>query len=178
MTASKLQQLSVTVTQRAAAYKGFTLLEVLIALLILSIGLLGIAGLMSASLKSNDGSYFGTQASELAYDILDRMRVNRLAAEGGAYDGTVSGALTTVPFTQCFGSSKACDSAMLAQWDLTDWSNQLVADIPLYQATISTSQSGGVATATITIQWLDKRAQSALGATNPQPYGIQVIGGI
>lgn len=56
--------------------KGFTLLEVLVAMLVLSIGLLGLAGLMASSLRNNHSAYYRTQATWLAYDVIDRMRVN------------------------------------------------------------------------------------------------------
>lgn len=55
---------------------GFTLLEVLVAMLVLSIGLLGLAGLMASSLRNNHSAYYRTQATWLAYDVIDRMRVN------------------------------------------------------------------------------------------------------
>jgi type IV pilus assembly protein PilV len=83
------------------ANKGFTLIEVLVALVVLCIGLLGVAALQLTSLKSNHGSAMRSQATYLAYDIVDRMRANRVAALGGAYDialgdegkaGTVAGA--------------------------------------------------------------------------------------
>ncbi|MFO1372001.1 MAG: type IV pilus modification protein PilV [Candidatus Competibacteraceae bacterium] len=57
--------------------RGFTLLEVLIAIVVLSIGLLGVAALQMVSLKNNQSTLFHSQASVLAYDIIDRMRVNR-----------------------------------------------------------------------------------------------------
>ena len=55
---------------------GFTLLEVLIALLILSIGLLGLAALQTTGLRSNQMASMRTLATEAAYDITDRMRAN------------------------------------------------------------------------------------------------------
>ncbi|MCS6948044.1 MAG: type IV pilus modification protein PilV, partial [Steroidobacteraceae bacterium] len=66
--------------------RGFTLIEALIAVLVLSIGLLGIAGLQLASLQTNSVAYQRSQATMLAYDLLDRMRANRTAALNGAYD--------------------------------------------------------------------------------------------
>jgi type IV pilus assembly protein PilV len=55
---------------------GFTLVEALVALVVLSIGLLGVAALQFTSLKANHGSATRTQAVYLAYDIIDRMRSN------------------------------------------------------------------------------------------------------
>ncbi|MEC9341425.1 MAG: type IV pilus modification protein PilV [Pseudomonadota bacterium] len=55
---------------------GFTLIEVLVALFIFSVGLLGLAGMMGQSLRSNHDAYVRTQASILAYDMMDRMRAD------------------------------------------------------------------------------------------------------
>ena len=65
---------------------GFTLLEVMIALLILSIGLLGLAALQATSLKINHGALLRTQATFLTYDMMDRLRANRTAALAGQCD--------------------------------------------------------------------------------------------
>ena len=55
---------------------GFTLIEVLIAMLVLAVGLLGLAGLQATSLRNNQSAYNRSQATQLAYDIADRMRAN------------------------------------------------------------------------------------------------------
>jgi type IV pilus assembly protein PilV len=65
---------------------GSTLLEVLVAVVILAFGLLGLAGLQATSVKSNHSAYLRSQASLLAYDMADRMRATRSAAEAGRYD--------------------------------------------------------------------------------------------
>ncbi len=73
-------------------HTGFTLIEVLVSIVIVSFGLLGVAGLLSTGLKSTQGSLQRTQASLLAYDMADRMRMNRAAARNGDY---VTGTVTT-----------------------------------------------------------------------------------
>jgi type IV pilus assembly protein PilV len=60
--------------------------EVLIAVFVLSVGLLGIAGLQLTSLKSTHASAMRSQATYLAYDIIDRMRANNTVAVAGGYD--------------------------------------------------------------------------------------------
>ncbi len=72
---------------------GFSLLEVLIAMLILSVGLLGMAGLQLNALKFNQTATVRSQATLLAYDITDRMRMNRESARSGGY---VTGLTDTV----------------------------------------------------------------------------------
>lgn len=69
--------------------RGASLLEVLIAVVIISIGLLGLAGLQTSSIKSNHSSYLRSQATILAYDLSDRMRASRDATLNGRYaDGS------------------------------------------------------------------------------------------
>lgn len=71
---------------RFQASAGFSLVEVLVALVILSIGLLGLAGLQTRGVRDNHGAYLRTQATLSAKDLVDRMRANRSAALAGAYD--------------------------------------------------------------------------------------------
>ncbi len=74
--------------------RGISLLESLIALLVLSIGLLGVLGLQTQSLVHNRAAYFETQATNMAQDMLDRIRANREKAAdyaltlGGEVDGS------------------------------------------------------------------------------------------
>jgi type IV pilus assembly protein PilV len=66
--------------------RGVGLIEVLIAVLVLSIGLLGIAGLQARALKNNLSAFERSQAVTLTYLMLDAMRANVDAARGGAYN--------------------------------------------------------------------------------------------
>ena len=61
--------------------RGFTLLEVLIAVMLLAVGLLGLAGLQAVSLRNNHSAYLRSQATMLTYEIIDGMRTNRSAAQ-------------------------------------------------------------------------------------------------
>lgn len=60
--------------------RGVTLIEVMVAVLVFAIGLLGVAALQSVSLQSGQGAYYRTQATNLAYEVADFARVNRSAA--------------------------------------------------------------------------------------------------
>jgi type IV pilus assembly protein PilV len=92
---------------------GFTLLEVLIALLILSIGLLGLAALQTVGLRSNQMASMRTVVTEAAYDITDRMRSNPDAVAAGEYVMTTG---------QAPGDTAATGTALA---DLTAWRNQV-----------------------------------------------------
>ena len=65
---------------------GMTLVEVLVTLVLISVGLLGVAALQLTSLKNNQESYVRSQAAMLAADILDRMRSNQTGFNAGNYD--------------------------------------------------------------------------------------------
>lgn len=65
--------------------RGTTLVETLVALVVLSVGLLGIAALQMTSLRNNRGAHLRSQAQVLAYDIADRMRANRNIALANGY---------------------------------------------------------------------------------------------
>lgn len=67
------------------AQRGFTLIEVLVTLVLISVGLLGVAALQLTTLRGNQDSYVRSQASVLAGDILDRMRANPVAFRSGEY---------------------------------------------------------------------------------------------
>src|ERR1700750_1982034 len=65
--------------------RGMTLIEVLVTLVLISVGLLGVAALQLTSLRSNQEAFVRSQASALAGDILDRMRSNQAGTLNGDY---------------------------------------------------------------------------------------------
>lgn len=125
--------------------RGLTLVEILIALVILSVGLLGLAGLQTLSLKFNTSAYYRTQATQLAYDIADRMRANRAEALDDLYVMDDTG-----------GAPPACNAAVgdgtVLQDDLAAWRNALACRIPQSTGAI---EATGDDQFTITVQWTD-----------------------
>lgn len=104
--------------------QGFTLLEVMIALVIFSIGLLGLAGLEAQGMRYNHSAYLRTQATFQAYDILDRMRANRGAAANGNYQPTFTSMGTD---RDCDTTTTTCSTAYMAQHDIYEWKISLGA---------------------------------------------------
>jgi len=134
---------------RATAQNGFTLVEVLIAILVLAIGLLGLAMLQVEALKHSTDAYYRTQATMLAYEIVDRMRANSDAALNGDYIST------TAPITPetCGDTASGCGSATaLARYDLSVWYQNLSQALPAVSAAPSTIALVGTQ-ATVTINW-------------------------
>lgn len=80
-----------TVFRNRLKQNGSSLIEVLVSVLIISIGLLSVAALQTNALKSNNGSYLRSQASFLAYDLADRIRAVPDASETGVYDNGQGG---------------------------------------------------------------------------------------
>lgn len=118
---------------------GLTLIEVLIALVVLSIGLLGLAGLQAQGMRFNHEAYLRTQATILAYDMLDRMRANRAAALSGNYDI----ALATDPV-----------GVTVAATDLADWKTMLEENLPTGDGAVDVEASG---VAVVVVQWDETR---------------------
>ena len=156
--------------------QGFTLLEVLIALLVLSIGLLGIGKLMMLSARANDSAYMRSQATALAYTILDAMRANRGEALAGSYDIAVGPGPAPVACT----SAAPCSSTAQAQNDLNLWKNALTAALPAGNGSVTTApvlNASGITqvTAFVTVQWNDTVAQQVLGGPPAASVVLETI---
>lgn len=122
------------------------MLEVLVAIVVLSIGLLGLAGLMASSLKNSHSAYQRTQATWLAYDALDRMRANRQVALAGGYN---------------LALGAAPGGNALAKIDLGEWDTTLANTLPAGDGSIAVAAGGAVR---IIVQWNDTRGIGGIAA--------------
>jgi type IV pilus assembly protein PilV len=136
---------------------GFTLIEILITLIILSIGLLGMASLQMNSLRSNQGAYLRSQASMLSYDMADRMRANSVRAIAGDYNSFDTDG--TVPADPgCMSSILGCNTTQQSNTDMFEWASRVngtgagIALLPGAQGTI-TRGAGNLFT--ILIDWTE-----------------------
>lgn len=135
---------------RRAASGGFTLIEVLVAIVVLSLGLLAMAGLQAVSLSNNKDAYQRTVATLLSYSIVDAMRANQQLAASGGYnlamaDPTPSG-------------------TDIVSADLSTWRSELAARLP--QGGGSVNLAAGVVT--VVVQWDDSK-----GASSPKQFSMQ-----
>lgn len=131
---------------------GFSMVEVLVSLLVLSLGLLGLAALQSNSMKSTHSAHLRTQATLYAYDMLDRLRANREAARAGAYDLAPEDAAPTC-------NPLAYD---LVDCDRAEWRAD-VASLP--DGTGAIGYDAGTQFATVFVQWNDERAGGSTTAS-------------
>ena len=138
---------------------GFTLLEVLVAALVLAIGLLGMSALMLSSLVFNHGASLRGQAVVSAYDMIDRLRANRAAAEDNAYDIAMA---DDAP-------SESSASTSIVQFDLRAWLTELDIRLPQGDGSVACV----VDLCTVSIQWIDKKGADISGETDQRNIRIQ-----
>ena len=123
------------------AQRGITMVESLVALVVLSIGLLGIASLYVTSLRTGRTALIRTQAVSLVSDLGDRIRANSRAntTAPAAYDlATYGGA----PVTHgCVGAAN-CSAAQLAEDDLSHWLDNVNATLPGPVAQVVVTRGG------------------------------------
>ena len=147
--------------------KGFTLMEVLVALAVLSIGLLGMAGMQLFSLKSSQSAYFQSQASYFANDIIDKVRANPVGFNNGDYDSEYSSIPGSI--TNCQTTTATCTPAQLAVFELTQWKcslgsyeNNSICVTPLNLNPVLPNGDGRVVrngdTVAVTVQWANGSA--------------------
>ena len=122
---------------------GFSMIEVLIALVVTSIGLLGLAALQATSLRVNHGSFLRTQATQFAHDLADRMRANRVAALDDAYD---------------LGFDDVPTGTTVAALDLAQWRASLARELPEGRGAVDVDTSG---VAVVRVRWDDARGDTS-----------------
>lgn len=126
---------------------GFTMIEVLIALVVLSLGLLGLAGLQVATTEFNHSAYLRSQATRLAYSMADRMRANRqVALESTAY---------ATAFTSAASACGVTGGSTMAEKDISAWRSSLACALPLGNGQIEIVGD----LVTISVRWDDSRGE-------------------
>ena len=138
---------------------GFSLLEVLIAVVVLSVGVLGISALQTTSSVFTESAFYRGQAASLATEIVERMRSNVTEAKAGGYNITSLPTLTR----NCVGPEKDCAPEDIKNHDLRVWSNRVANLLPSGTATISAGTDNGSdpVDITVTLQWDDSRGRNS-----------------
>lgn len=136
----------------ACRQAGFSMLEVMVALLLVSMALLGQARLTAGSLRLAKGADNRMQAVQLAAELGERMENNRDAARSGAY---VQSAGSTAAPMQVDCNSYPCTATELASFDLAVWEARAAAVLP--GATWELDQDGtDTSRYTIILTWQER----------------------
>ncbi|MGX1202525.1 type IV pilus modification protein PilV [Marinobacter sp. MBR-105] len=162
-----------TMVNGAKAQRGMTLIEILVTVLVLAVGLLGMASLTVGSLKNNQGAFLRTQGTVLAYDMADRMRANVAEALNDSYNGTYDKS-SSITDPACEASG--CKGSERVNADLFAWKKQMegadgkMALLPDWKLTIA--GGGGPKTAgnvyTITVTWKEDQWSEAKGSMSTE----------
>ncbi len=138
--------------------QGFTLVEVLIALIIMSVGMLGIAGLYVHSMQAGRTSLFRHHAVTLAGDIADRIRANPRAGAAYAAAGANS---------NCVDGGIDCTPAEMAANDAFLWALQAADTLPTGNVVIVFDNGPIPPTYQIIVQWIEPEGARSYSITIP-----------
>ncbi len=141
--------------------QGFSLVEVLVALVVVSVGMLGVAGLYVNGLQAGRTAMFSNQAVTLAGDVADRIRANPTA--GAAYAGDPAD-------NNCTKGTVDCSPAEMAAHDILVFRQQAQSFLPSGTVTIVHNAATNPPEYTITVGWNEP------GATPTYVLRIPVLG--
>lgn len=182
---------------RRSRAAGFTLLEVLVALLVVSFGMLGVAGLQLLTLKNNVGSKNRSVAIQLAADLSERMRSNiTISAQNAPAVGTGynrpansgSDAMYNAPEAAC-STAAGCNADALAATDVAQWQEQIRRALPggvgivcIDSGTLPRASFDGTTVQpncdgigrlyAVKIFWLDDRSNATTGNTDQRAWQL------
>lgn len=122
------------------------MVEVMVALVIFTIGMLGLAQLQGSALQNNHVAYQHTIATRLAYDMTERMRANPAGTLGGAYNSISSDAIPD--HVDCY-SGEGCSATSLATMDAHEWLTAVGNELPSGRGEVS----GNGRLFTVTVMW-------------------------
>ena len=157
--------------------QGFTLIEVLVAMFILAIGILGAGAMQMVGFQSHQDAYYRTQAMYLAGNIVDRMRAN----VSGVDDSTVFDDINTAEANSipddpgCRDSVGGCTAVQIAQADIADWAQDFNAASPVLPASSGSIQrEAGTNNFTIVINWQERQWSGGRRDWAAQSYSLTV----
>jgi type IV pilus assembly protein PilV len=140
--------------------RGFSLIETLIALVVMSVGLLGVAALHVDSLQRGQSGLYLTRALLLAGDMADRIRANPLGLDAYAIEWAAMPPGGAACADTAMGPTAGCDPARMAQYDVEGWKQALAPTSPLGlpggDGRILVNKATSPPTYLIQVQWMDR----------------------
>ena len=143
---------------------GATLIEALVAILVLSLGLLGMAGLQLNALSFQKSSWAQHRISELTIDLVERMQTNPVASQDGRYNYEETYALASAASLTSNGcrsptATVVCTPQQIARDDLSSWLTKAQQTLPGGAASVSGNTTEGFI---VTAMYVDKDFRDAL----------------
>ncbi len=144
---------------------GSSLIEVLVTIIIVSVGLLGQAGVIALSSKANHSAYMRSQATLLSYDIIERLRLNRTLALAGSF--TINFAASGSDPSDSVPSGTAIQNL-----ELRDWKSSIESALPNGDGQVTVDGSGN---ATVSIRWSEVVKGASDGSITPTTFTTQSV---
>ena len=146
---------------------GFSMIEVLVTMLVISLALMGTLGLQTYALRTNQGGQFRSQAVFLAADLAERMETNRVGAvQTQGYVVTTSNVPDTNVSTAC--TDGGCSPDQLAAYDLSQWKAAVANTLPQGEWTVTQTVAGNPSQYSITVSWVDRDQNVTYGSSSPR----------
>lgn len=140
-------------------HDGFSMMEVLITILVISFGLLGVAGLVTTGMSSNAVAQYRSIATQQTLDMADRMRANLVGVRAGSYDALTA----NIPASNdCMAA--ACDATQMATYDHARWNTANSVLLPGGSGTVAGNLATGFL---ITLMWTEKGMGGAIDPACP-----------
>ncbi len=136
-------------------YRGDTMIEVLVTVLILAVGVLGVAAMQVTTYQNLSISHSASIAAIVADDFAERMRANGVEVLADTYNHSAD---PGTAYTDC--TANVCTTSQLAGYDIGTWWEELGANLPLGRGQVA--RIGGTNTFTLTVRWDEDRSGSTL----------------
>jgi type IV pilus assembly protein PilV len=161
-----------TVAGKSRAQAGFSMVEILVAILLTAVGLMGFAALQTRALLAAEDTYMRTQAMSLAQEVLERKRINgstemyldRAIADPALATYAAAGNWANPPGTSCFGTAVTCTPVQMAEYDIAQLMALANSDSYLPNGSIVVNQSAASNTIRIFVAWGDDTAADCAAA--------------
>lgn len=153
---------------------GFSMLEILVALVIIATALLGTASLQINAMRNSSSSQFRNLAVLLGADMAERIEANKEAAVSGNYAVAATSAVSAAGI-DC--GLNPCNPFSMAAWDISQWESALTASgLPQVNWSVVQTVAGNPSTYRITINWTDRSSDKNARSETFSYFATRVVG--